>query len=927
MASPFDQLKFKYPWRAYQQRVLDELSGHLADDHLHVVAAPGAGKTTLGIEVMRSLGRPTVIVAPTLTIRDQWIGRLLECFMPEPVSERPSWISTSLHAPEFLTVVTYQALHASFTGAPEDAVESEEESETQTTRASQSQGAALIDRLRDVGVETLVLDEAHHLRKEWWKHLTALKQGLDDLTVVSLTATPPYDVDYREWQRYEALCGPIDAEISVPELVKCGNLCPHQDYIYYSEPTEHERSVLVAYYGGVIAFLTELTEDPEFIALLEGHAWLVDPSEHTEEILKEPEFFSAMLITLQSCGRPLPKAALRILGVALGELPGLSREWFEVLLNGILYQHADQFLESEACLTRWRSGLRQIGAIERRKVKICDTKVIQKVLASSLAKLNSVVSIVEHEAQSLGSDLRLVVLADYIRADQMPKSPPDERAMEKVGVVPVFEFLRKRGFADVKLAVLTGSLVVLPATVVAHLKRALELKGGQPDDVRATALVHDTNYVEVSIRGSDRSLIVNLMTALFKAGHITVLVGTQALLGEGWDAPSLNTLIIASNVGSYMLSNQMRGRAIRIDPSQPNKVANVWHLVGVNSVSAAQQFSELAQAGRYIVNGQLDPFDLVRRDLGYDFERMRRRFRAFEGVSYHAPFVIENGFARLGLASAEWTTAGITATNRDTLERAGQRQRLAGAWEAALQGASPKPEMHERIEAKEVPGVFAFNNTLKFLVINALLGGLSTMAYVMQASNSGTSSRDSWLVVLIALLAGLCYTVPRLLRALFLWFRNGTLEKQIKQVGLAVVDSLRHLDLITTAPQSLRVVSGEGAMGYVYAKLEGGTIEEQRYFLAAMEALLNPVDNPRYLLIRKNHTMGISTVDYHAVPDVIGAKKAAVEYFARQWKRYVGACQAVYTRTGDGRAALLKARAKSLSASFLKKAERKSVWE
>ena len=32
----------------------------------------------------------------------------------------------------------------------------------------------------------------------------------------------------------------------------------------------------------------------------------------------------------------------------------------------------------------------------------------------------------------------------------------------------------------------------------------------------------------------------------------TPLVGTQALLGEGWDAPSVNTLVLASYVGSYM---------------------------------------------------------------------------------------------------------------------------------------------------------------------------------------------------------------------------------------------------------------------------------------------------------------------------------------------------------------------------------------
>ena len=58
-------------------------------------------------------------------------------------------------------------------------------------------------------------------------------------------------------------------------------------------------------------------------------------------------------------------------------------------------------------------------------------------------------------------------------------------------------------------------------------------------------------------------LAVRAITALFENGDLNLLVGTAALLGEGWDAPPLNSLVLASYVGSYMLSNQMRGRAIR----------------------------------------------------------------------------------------------------------------------------------------------------------------------------------------------------------------------------------------------------------------------------------------------------------------------------------------------------------------------------
>ena len=52
---------------------------------------------------------------------------------------------------------------------------------------------------------------------------------------------------------------------------------------------------------------------------------------------------------------------------------------------------------------------------------------------------------------------------------------------------------------------------------------------------------------------------------------------------RGWDSPCVNTLIIASVVGSFMLSNQMRGRALRIDKNNPNKTSNIWHLVSLTN--------------------------------------------------------------------------------------------------------------------------------------------------------------------------------------------------------------------------------------------------------------------------------------------------------------------------------------------------------
>ena len=58
-----EDIKFKYPWRAYQKKVLDDIDKHLDDNKLNIIAPPGSGKTVLGLEVIRRLNKPTLILS------------------------------------------------------------------------------------------------------------------------------------------------------------------------------------------------------------------------------------------------------------------------------------------------------------------------------------------------------------------------------------------------------------------------------------------------------------------------------------------------------------------------------------------------------------------------------------------------------------------------------------------------------------------------------------------------------------------------------------------------------------------------------------------------------------------------------------------------------------------------------------------------
>src|SRR5205823_2519251 len=42
----------------------------------HLVAPPGSGKTVIGLEIVRRLARPALVLAPTATIQSQWSEKL-----------------------------------------------------------------------------------------------------------------------------------------------------------------------------------------------------------------------------------------------------------------------------------------------------------------------------------------------------------------------------------------------------------------------------------------------------------------------------------------------------------------------------------------------------------------------------------------------------------------------------------------------------------------------------------------------------------------------------------------------------------------------------------------------------------------------------------------------------------------------------------
>lgn len=882
------RMQFKGVWRDYQAQVLGEVMDQLANGRLHVVAAPGAGKTVLGLEIVRRLGRRAVVFAPTVAIRDQWAHRLTPLFLDTPPG--PDEISHQLADPRPLTLTTYQALDAFRRSDDLD---------------------RLIEELNAAGPITLVLDEAHHLRREWCTSIEKLAGSLADVRIVALTATPPYDASFAEWTRYESLCGPVDLEIGIPELVRNGDLCPHQDQLILSAPTEATLKLLDERRGAIWRLQGDLWADEELLDLLANHAWLQHPGDHVEAILDAPEMLSAILVLLAGAGRRLPAAPLKLLGVSERSVPKPSYFWLETLVDGLTGRHANTFGIGARRVKALRDRLHRHGLIEGGRVRLQVTRSIFQLMASNLGKLDSIAEIARAEQAALGDGLRMVVLSDHIRAGDLPADAAAEFRPAKLGVIPIFEHLRRAGVAAERLGVLTGTLVILPRAVLPALQALVAEHGLDPAAVGAFDLAACPDHVRIELAGAAR--LVPLVTALFTRGEIRVLVGTQSLLGEGWDAPALNSLVLASNTASFMLSNQMRGRAIRTEPGNPGKVSNIWHLATVEPPVRGA----LAEVAERLNWGDLmddSPAGLA------DAALLRRRFRAFEGVSNGDSTLIESGIGRLGLDLA--TDARLA--NGQTFAAAADRQDIARRWAASLGAGGAWARVRETAAPNYAPRQLAWSDTLQALGWGALgaavFAASEELPWIESTENLGFVGMTLGGAAILA-------SLPKLARGARLVWRNGSVEGSLRQVGLVVLHSLAHAGLAGEDDlRSGRFKVRSSIDGRKDIILHGVSRGTERQVMQAMAEVLGPVENPRYLLVRGS-TLGWRTrTDYHALPAALAARKDWAAKFASLWARHVGSGELVHTRTPHGRRVLLRARAKSLAAGFQRSVDRRSAW-
>ncbi|MCL1983734.1 MAG: toxic anion resistance protein [Clostridiales bacterium] len=836
MGGVFSGCKFKYQFRDYQARALGEIPKYLENDgKIHVVAAPGAGKTALGLQIMIEFGAPALVLAPTVALREQWLDRF-ETDFAESI-DLTGKVSDELNNPKLLTVTTYQALYAEYSAV-----------------AKKGKPPVVLENLREAGVKTVILDEAHHLKAAWLDAANDMIKNIGGATTISLTATPPYDMSRAVWNKYIGLCGNIDVEITVPELVLKNNLAEHQDYVFFNYPDKAQMGDIEAVKFKLNGFVEKMKSSEKLVAAVSLHEGIIDVNAKLDYFLDNFDYYLAMLKFLRFNGAKFPSNGLSL---SEASISGFSLADLETLLGYCLGPDSKSYSDFAAFFREVRKELNSLGAIADRKVTLSGTEGLKARITQNVGKLESIKEIIGKERENLGDKLKLVVIAENIYQNVLDLW--GEEDIKLVGVIPIFAKLVRSNAGEA--IVLTGEITIIPARLNDQLLRVVSEFGAAEEDVSIQALSFDFSYAKVSFRGKAAKSAVGVVSSLFEKSDVNVLVGSSALIGEGWDAPFVNALIMATSIASFVTSNQVRGRAIRTFAPDPDKSANIWHLVCMEKLGKDEY------------------------GLGPDFEMLKRRFEAFEGVGASRD-LIDYGIERLGIEEKTYSGEELAKLNESTMGCALDRGQMRSRWASALKSYSP-------IRISKFHGAAEGGDSDSEALRTRKLGFMKSLTGL---------GRILWLS-LPSVLKGKPPSVFTL--------RNGALYF----AGSAVLSTLKHMDAVNVKAQ-LVFLKRYGHTGFY---LKDATLKENSVFREAFVEMLSEIKNPRYVIEAKE--------THFAVPGIVGAKKENAKFLMKKL-RLSRSGRLIYTRTPDGkeRLLLIKLKQNNIQASFsgnvsLKKAE------
>ena len=410
------------------------------------------------------------------------------------------------------------------------------------------------------------------------------RRAARNVHVIGLTATPPIGLPEAEAELYDALLGPVDFTVPTPAVVRDGHLAPYQELAWLTEPLSVR-------------------------ARMAGRARQPLPRAGHDAARRRRERDLLPGLGDRAHARPPPLARRRRRG-AVGGVP-------EALAQARPRRHPLPALRRAAsadrraraarptasprtsttgsccsrttrCAASRRSGrgeagdrydaisaaLRELGFQLTRKGIRRGTSEVDRLLTGSQAKALGLVEVLSAEADTprRGAARARAVRRRAGRPAPRRRAHRRARPRRRHGPPRAAGDRRRRAHrADAPAARLRPR----PALRAAGRRRPAGSAARRPPRTASRCPSGRRSSTACSSRCSSQGAEwmprawVELATTLLIEGTTSVLVGTRALLGEGWNCPPLNVLVDMTIATTGVSVQQMRGRTLRLDPGRP----------------------------------------------------------------------------------------------------------------------------------------------------------------------------------------------------------------------------------------------------------------------------------------------------------------------------------------------------------------------
>jgi superfamily II DNA or RNA helicase len=968
----FAKVAYPGPLRRYQTMALDAFEKARASGRrrAYLVLPPGAGKTLVGLEIARRLGNRCLVLGPNTAIQEQWVKQW-RTYQPATIEAGDS---SDLVAP--ITALTYQAIcdldshnplleqqvaewQAQVEGEHPAAADANPHHRAEAARLRSHarlliagwgdhekllsilhpNGRNLIERIKAAGQFTIVLDECHHLLEMWGYLLRALAHELGpNVFLVGLTATPPSEMGAREALLYQELFGRADFEVPTPAVVKEGNLAPYQELAYITTPLQHETAYIA----------DEKTRFDELLAdMMRPDLGTVSFVDWLRSRIFERKTKEGVQVAWQRFEADHPELALAGLrycytnqielpdGARLGEAqrrPPDADDWVALIGDycvGHLRESADpKDVEAWEAI---RKTLPSLGyALTLQGVRSYVSPV-DRVLLLSASKGVAAIDILTAESHALGANLRALLLCDYEVAgsEVVGKLRGVLDAQAGSAALLLRTLLSDQVSAGLDPILVTGQTVACSLATASALVPWLVKESPDLDGRLATSALFSgadgtdgwgsIQQIRPSTGSWSASVYLPLITRYFEEGGTHCLLGTRGLLGEGWDAKSINVLIDLTGVTTTTSVHQMRGRSLRLDPKDAHKVANNWDVICV-----ARDHPKGAA----------------------DYQRLVRKHRNYFAITGAGE--IESGVGHVDQRLSPFGPPAddvVATVNREVIERCANREQIYALWRIG-EPYRNLPTETVRIRAQRALGVSARR-------LEGNTPGSPTPRFVQTRAVAGTGA--GVIAALVAVAAGqdlLAVGLGGLLVAGGVGWAAQSMRTYANRLGpssslddlaAAVAEALVATGLVDNrlTAASVRVASQPDS--YYRCYLEGANLRDSSVFATALDELLAPIQSPRWIIPRYvsappgNFLGGLrllagrlgrnrvgSTVVYHAVPTLLGANKSRVQAFEAAWNRRVSAGKALFQEDPRAQAVIQLQRGED---PFAVTTQMRTLWE